>query len=126
MRGILAGHRLKLRGRFHLVIPLMQNLLRCLFLPKRSTENKAEAHVTIPPWLSFDIVAAAPYATAYAQLLCMLCDPTASSVAIPRNRHRQELTPATAKARRIAGQYLPHLLKEYIQCQLRYRLLPEV
>src|SRR5437762_3393566 len=56
----------------------------------------------------------------------MLCDPTASSVAIPRNRHRQELTPATAKARRIAGQYLPHLLKEYIQCQLRYRLLPEV
>ena len=125
MGGILAGHRLKLQGRFHLVIPLMQSLLRCLFIPNWGTRSKVETRVSIPPWLSAD-VATAPYATAYARLLCALCDPTTSSVAAPGSRRRQELTPATAKARRVASQHLPYLLEEYIQDQLQYRLLPDV
>ena len=125
MRGILAGHRHQLQGRFHLIIPLMQNLLRCLFLPNRATGSKAETPSRIPPWLSAD-VAAAPYATAYTRLLCMLCDPTASSAAAPRSRRIQELTPATTKARRIAGQHLPYLLEEYIRCQLEHQLPPDV
>jgi nucleolar pre-ribosomal-associated protein 2 len=125
MRGILAGHRHQLQGRFHLVVPLMQNLLRCLFLPTPVTGSKVETLVRIPPWLSAD-VATAPYATAYTRLLCMLCDPTASSAAVPGSRRRQELTPATTKVRRIAGQHLPYLLEEYIQCQLQHKLLPDV
>ncbi|KAH0537311.1 hypothetical protein FGG08_005865 [Glutinoglossum americanum] len=124
-RGILAGHRLNLRGRFHLIVPLMQNLLRCLFLPNRSVGTQVEALGSMPQWLSPNVVAAAPYAIAYARLLRMLCNPAASSVAGSNNRHK-ELTPATAKAHRIAGQHLPYILMEYIQCQLQYRLSPEV
>jgi nucleolar pre-ribosomal-associated protein 2 len=149
---LLTVHRIRLRGRYHLVLTVLQGLLRCLFVPHATKGSSAESTMPAtealrPPWLgsgTFGPAAAAAaaaaahnkssslgagQATAYAGLLTALCDPTVSSVAGGARQHKlskPDLTPATDRARRQAGQYLPYLLTEYAQWQLHSRLLPDV
>lgn len=148
MSDVLTVHRLKLRGRFHIIIPVLQSLLRCFFIARHPSSKRPTNRTTrgahpssssssspssTPPWLPPDGLFA-PQATAYARLLTSLCDPTVSSVATtnPRNRRTRNLnqqpqppaedplTPATDLARRMAGQHLPYLLMDYLDCRLRY------
>ncbi|KAI9792722.1 MAG: hypothetical protein M1816_001821 [Peltula sp. TS41687] len=125
LSGLLTVHRLKLRGRFHIIIPVLQSLLRCLFTPNqaaRSSQSKSNNN-TVPSWLPPAKGLEAPQATAYARLLTSLCDPTVSSVTTGgKKRPKDELTSATDKARTMAGQHLPYVLMEYIQCRLRSNL----
>lgn len=122
MNGLLTVHRLKLRGRFHIIIPVLQSLLRCLFTRNPSTHIRSSKSNTSPNWLSPKGLEA-PQARAYARLLTSLCDPTVSSVTAPgKKRQRDDLTPATDKARKMAGQHLPYVLMEYIQCRLHSNL----
>lgn len=111
---ILAVHRAKIGGRYHLVVLTLQALLRCLFIPYKNSEaGGIEASVF-----------GGSHAAAYGRILNMICDPTVSSVTRSRNRSRLELNDETKKARSIAGQHLPYLIMEFCGCQLTGRLLP--
>ena len=111
---ILAVHRAKIGGRYHLVVLALQALLRCLFIPYESGEAVgSEASVL-----------GETHAAAYGRILRMISDPSVSSVTRLRNRWRVEVNDETKKARSIAGQHLPYLMMEFCDCQLTGRLLP--
>ena len=111
---ILAVHRAKIGGRYHLVVLTLQALLRCLFVPYKDSEAVGRESSTFGE----------SHAAAYGRILTMICDPTVSSVTRSRNRLRLELNDKTKKARSIAGQHLPYLIMEFCGCQLTGRLLP--
>lgn len=126
MGSMLSVHRKKLGGRYHLIIPLLQGMLRSLFVPD-SRRGRSSKTTSLPPWLSdkgahLDASSAA----AYARLLTTICEPSVSSVTRSKNRSREELNDETKKVRATAGQYLPYLIMEYTQCQLDARISPEV
>lgn len=112
---ILTMHRPKIGGRYHIVLPALQALLRCLFIPYSKSPSSSG------PSSAFGESDAA----AYARLLSTLCDPTVSAVTRAKKRSRTELNDATKKARSIAGQHLPSLIMEYCRCQLKGKLTPE-
>ena len=113
---ILVLHRPKIGGRYHLLLPALQSLLRCLFTPYTSLSDIKEA----------TSVLTSDHAKAYGRLLTTLADPTVSSVTRSKKRSRHDLNDETAKARSIAGQYLPYLIMEYCVCQLKGRLEPNM
>lgn len=126
MSSLLAIHRTKLGGRHHLIIPLLQAMLRCLFTPDRKRARNSTS-VSLPPWLSareaqLDVSSAA----AYARILTAICEPTVSSVTGFKRRARLELNDETKKAKATAGQYLHYLIMEYAWCQLEARISPDV
>ncbi len=133
---MLVMHRIKLGGRYHLILPALQGLLRCLFIPYSNNHNHNAANSTVannaqssPPAATSTPVGAAD-AAAYARLLTTICDPTVSAVT---RRHRSSkngryglsLNDETKKARGIAGQHLQYLAMEYCKYQLREYLRPE-
>ena len=123
---LLAVHRTKLGGRFHLVVMALQGLLQCLFEPYVKNVGSG-APLALPPWLeSPSHPLNEIHAAAYSRLLTAICDPTVSAVTRTKNRSRHELNDETKKARSIAGQHLQYLVMEVCQCQLRGRLPPEV
>ena len=140
---LLTRHRKRLGGRYHILLPLLQGLLRCLFrpipLPASSKHPQIRHHH--PPWLTANSAAttttteplAAKSATQFTRLLTLLCDPTASSVKQRYSRRAAAstssaagLTDDTKKAKSIAGQYMQYLVMEYARCQLQGQLPPAV
>lgn len=116
---ILTIHRTKLGGRYHLILPALQGLLRCLFVPY----EKAEAS---PSGENQESALGEAHATAYCRLLTTICDPSVSAVTRSRKRAGHELNDETKKARSIAGQHLHYLMMEYCDCQLKERLPAEM
>ena len=109
---LLATHRAKIGGRYHLVVLALQALLRCLFIPyKNDDAGEREGSVL-----------GESHAAAYGRILSMICDPTVSSVTRSRNRSRLELNDETKKARSMAGQHLAYVIMEFCGCQLRGHL----
>lgn len=116
---LLVMHRMKLGGRYHLIISALQSLLRCLFV----SYNKNEAFLgTMGQPASLGEV----HAATYGRLLSTICDPTVSAVTRPTKRSRQGLNDETKKARNIAGQHLQYLIMDYCNNQLKGRLTPEM
>ena len=109
---LLATHRAKIGGRYHLVVLALQALLRCLFTPYKNDEAG----------VSERSVFGESHAAAYGRILSMICDPTVSSVTRWRNRSRLELNDETKKARSMAGQHLAYVMMEFCGCQLRGHL----
>jgi nucleolar pre-ribosomal-associated protein 2 len=110
-------YRQKIGGRFHLVVPVMQHLLSCFFLPNRKRKRASQSTVQRPPWLArLD----ASHAVHFTRLLTSLCDPTVSAVSRPTQAGpgHEALTDQTKKAKRIAGQNLQHLVSAYAQWSL--------
>lgn len=126
MGTILTSHRAKLGGRYHLILPSLQGLMRCLFLSHARLEDLT-ANWVLPLWVGAKgSTLDSTHAAAYARLLTTICDPTGSSVARSKKSSRQDLNDETKKARSIAGQHLPYLIMEYCRCQIRGRLRLEV
>jgi hypothetical protein len=125
---LLTRFRKRLGGRYHLLLPVLQGLLRCLFrpIPIPVSSKQPQLHHHQPPWLLVSTTEplTSKSATQYTRLLTSLCDPTASSVS--SSRHRARLTDDTKKAKSIAGQYMQYLIMEYARCQLQGQLPPEV
>lgn len=126
---LLTRFRKRLGGRYHLLLPVLQGLLRCLFrpLPIPTTSKQPQIRRHQPPWLTTS--EAEPLtpksATEYTRLLTSLCNPTTTSVKHSR-RASAGLTDETKKAKSISGQYMQYLVMEYAQCQLQGHLPPEV
>lgn len=126
---MLISHRLKLGGRYHLILPALQGLLRCLFspypsLPSNSTTklSSSSSSSASSPSTSKSSIISFPHASLYSRLLTTLCSPTVSAVTA-RPRFYSSFSPSslndeTKKARSIAGQHLQYLIMEYCTCQL--------
>jgi len=124
-RNIIQLHRKNLGGRMHLLIPLLQNLMTCLFTPHRYQGPRSAA--SLPWWLDNSPAKLdGTHATAYSRLLSTLCSPTPSSTSSFRRRVTGNadltLTDETRVAREYAGQYVPYLLMHYCSLQLSGRL----
>ena len=113
---ILAVHRAKLGGRYHLILQALQGLLQCLFIPyKGNGAAKGEATVL-----------GEVHAAAFSKLLTTICEPSVSAVSGSKRISRLELNDETKKAKSIAGRHLHYFIMEYCSLQLKGRLLPEV
>ena len=123
---LLAVHRSKLGGRYHLMVLALQGLLHCLFEPYAKIVGNSPALVQ-PPWLDAHVTKLnESHAAAYTRLLTVICDPTVSAVTRSKNGIRQELNDETKRARNIAGQHLQYLIMDFCQCQLQGRMSPEM
>lgn len=128
-RLVLSLHRRRLNGRLHLVIPLLQALMACLFIPHHTTVTSRAA----PTWtqatgqrLTFSS-SSRPSIKSYTRCLTMLCSPTVSSVAGQhKNRNRLDLVDQTKKARDHIGLYAPSLLTHFCASQLAGSLHPDL
>jgi nucleolar pre-ribosomal-associated protein 2 len=121
---LLTTHRLKLEGHFHLVVQTMQALLRCFFTPLAHSVSKVSKLFAPPPWLaSPKHQLTASHAVSFTRLITLICDPSVSSVTRSKNNN---LTSATDKAKRMAGQHMQFLLILYVQLQLEMKMLPQV
>ncbi|TVY34122.1 Nucleolar pre-ribosomal-associated protein [Lachnellula occidentalis] len=124
LQAVLTSHRLKIQGHFHLVVQVMQTLLRCLFLSLPHSTTKTTKFLAPPPWLtSSKHQLGAKHAEAFTRLVTSICDPSVSSVT--RSQHNT-LTSATDKAKRMAAQHMQFVLTTYIKLQLEMRMLPEI
>ncbi|KAL8688769.1 MAG: hypothetical protein Q9218_005403 [Villophora microphyllina] len=117
---IIFFHRKRLGGRYHLILPILQSLLRPLFTPftTRSTLTTDRVHFT------------AIHASAYTKLLLQLVDPPLASLrsfSKPRKYwDDHNLNDPTKTAKSIAGQHLHYLISTYCSELLKGRLEPEV
>ncbi|PSN66089.1 hypothetical protein BS50DRAFT_677372 [Corynespora cassiicola Philippines] len=128
-RLVVLLHRSRLGHRFHLVLPLLQSLLFCLFVPH------AGRGASLPPWLksvspSHSVRLTPANAAQYTHLLGTLCSPTQSSV--QKNKFgsaissKKTLNDPVKAAREYTSEYLYPLLSSYSRFQLNGRLEPEV
>ncbi|KAF2734087.1 hypothetical protein EJ04DRAFT_467218 [Polyplosphaeria fusca] len=123
-RLLLLLQRSRLGGRFHLLLPLLQNLLLCLFIPN------AGRGAARPAWLKSSLTPVTPAnASQYARLLSTLCSPPPSAVSKLHQRHnntKDSLNDPVKAAKERASQYLYPLLGAFCRFLLNGRLDPLV
>ncbi|KAF1943741.1 hypothetical protein EJ02DRAFT_372878 [Clathrospora elynae] len=124
-RLVLLVHRGRLGGRFHLLLPLLQGLLFCLFIPNAIRSG------ALPSWLR-TVTATEPVrltpanATQFSRLLSTLCNPPQSSITKAHQHHAsrksKELNDPVKAAREKASNFLYPLLASFCRYQLNGRL----
>ncbi len=120
---IISLHRKNLGGRFHILLPLLQKLMACLFVPHAHNATP----LTRPTWLPpRNPPLTTEHATAFTRILTTLCSPTVSSASFHRRREAADLVDEAKKARAYAGQYVPQLLTYYCCLQLSSKLSAEI
>ncbi|KAL5114144.1 hypothetical protein ACEQ8H_007988 [Pleosporales sp. CAS-2024a] len=125
-RLVLLVHRSKTGGRSHLLVPLLQGLLLCLFVPASPRSGN------LPFWLrsnTSEPVCLEPIDAAhYVRLIGALCNPPQSSIAKAHQQTRKskELNDPVKAARERTSHFLYPLLASYCRFQLSGRLLPAV
>jgi nucleolar pre-ribosomal-associated protein 2 len=125
----LLVHRGRLGGRFHLLLPLLQGLLFCLFIPNASRSG------ALPLWLR-TMTATEPVrltsanAAQFTRLLSTLCNPPQSSITKAHQHHQsrksKDLNDPIKAARDKASNFLYPLLASFCRYQLNGRLDQEV
>lgn len=124
-RLILLVHRGRLGGRFHLLLPLLQGLLFCLFIPNASRSG------ALPAWLrgvsATDPVRLTPAnANQFSRLLSTLCNPPQSSITKAHQHHAsrksKDLNDPVKAAREKASHFLYPLVASLCRFQLNGRL----
>ena len=123
----LLVHRNKLGGRSHILLPLLQGLLFCLFMPT-STRSGA-----LPSWLRSTSPTEAVRLTSlsasqYTRLLSTLCNPPQSSISKSHQHSRKsrDLNDPIKAARERTSHFLYPLLASFCRFQLAGRLDPVV
>lgn len=134
---VLARHRKRLSDRYHLLLPVLQSLLRCLFWPgtdsilddqRRFVTSTADTFSrTLPKWLRESATALPPSsADQLARLLSSICNPTVSAARSSKSRGHNELNDEIKRARQLAGQHMQYLVMEYARCTLDGQISPSV
>ncbi|CAA9959627.1 hypothetical protein PTMSG1_03044 [Pyrenophora teres f. maculata] len=128
-RLILLVHRGRLGGRFHLLLPLLQGLMFCLFIPNGSGSG------ALPIWLrtptaTQPVRLTSTNATQFSRLLSTLCNPPHSSITKAHQHHKsrksKDLNDPIKAAREKASSFLYPLLASFCRYQLNGRLDQEV
>jgi nucleolar pre-ribosomal-associated protein 2 len=126
-RLVLLVHRNKLGGRSHLLLPLLQGLLYCLFMPTSARSG------ALPTWLRSNVptqlIRLSPAnASQYTRLLGTLCNPPQSSTAKAHQHSRKskDLNDPVKAAREKTSHFLYPLLASFCRYQLSGRLDPAV
>jgi len=127
LQSLLTHHRRKLRGRFDILIPALQALLRCLFI---GSGTSTFGQLQQPHWIPWKQISSSvedgigtQQVAAFTRLITALCDPTLSAVRSSAKAGASgPLTDETRKAKRYAGQYVQLVLMELCECQLKGRL----
>lgn len=100
---VIKKHRLRLEGHHHILLSVMQALIRNLIISQGATEPLGQAmHET--------------KAHLYARLVTLICEPTAGAVSRPQ--HQNALDSATDAAKRSAGRHMYLVLMQYVKLQL--------
>jgi nucleolar pre-ribosomal-associated protein 2 len=123
-RLLLLVHRSRLGGRSHLLLPLLQGLLLCLFVPASGRSG------ALPAWLrttsSTEHVHLTPAnAAQYTRLLSTMCNPPQSSVS-KHSRSSKALNDPVKAAKEKASHFLYPLLASFCRFQLSGRLDQDV
>ncbi|KAJ4347706.1 hypothetical protein N0V95_005160 [Ascochyta clinopodiicola] len=123
-RLILLLHRGRLGGRFHILLPLLQNLLFLLFTPH-------SGRGALPSWLKGPNVASLTPANgaAFGRVLATLCNPPQSSIQkthAGQGKTSKTLNDPVKAAREKTSAFLYPLLASYCRFQLSGRLEPSV
>ncbi|KAF3042919.1 hypothetical protein E8E12_006603 [Didymella heteroderae] len=116
-RLILLLHRGRLGGRFHILLPLLQNLLFLLFTPH-------SGRGVLPSWLRESSAHLnAENAGQFARVLATLCNPPQSSIQKTHQTGKKgALNDPVKKAREVSSAFLYPLLASYSRFQLSGRL----
>ncbi|KAK7897162.1 hypothetical protein LTR67_005051 [Exophiala xenobiotica] len=134
---VLGRYRRRLSDRYHLLLPVLQRLLRCLFWPgtevlqdrQRSalTGTLVAFRETLPKWLHESTGPLPPSsAEKFSRLLSSICNPTVAAARSSKKRRHNELNDETIKARQLAGQHMQYLITEYARCTLDGQIAPSV
>lgn len=120
-RLILLLHRGRLGGRFHILLPLLQNLLFLLFTPH-------SGRGALPFWLRESSAhLTAENAGQFARVLATLCNPPQSSIQKTHQTGKKgALNDPVKKAREVSSAFLYPLLASYSRFQLSGRMDPSV
>lgn len=121
MRLVLLLHRGRLGGRFHILLPLLQNLLFLLFTPH-------SGRGALPVWLRDSSASlTAENGGQFARVLATLCNPPQSSIQKTHQTGKKgALNDPVKKAREISSAFLYPLLASYSRFQLSGRMEPSV
>ncbi len=123
----LNRHRKRLGGRYHLLLPALQGLIKCLFFAGTSTPAPSQTKSQVlfirglPSWLRTSKSPLPPSSAEHlTRLLTTICDPSTSSI---RKRSKSNaLNDETKKAKSLAGQYMQYLIMTYCSCSLHGRI----
>lgn len=123
VHAVLQHQRRRLGGRLHIVVPLMMQLLACLFTGHGvSDANKTLRH---PPWLESSTVPLGPeHAQRFARLLTLLCDPPQSIISSHSRRKGITLVDETRRARIHVSQHMHHVIHAFCRYQMYGKLSP--
>lgn len=127
IRSLLMSERRHLNGRYHLLVPALQGLLRSLFVP--DANMAADARLQLPPWAmeladGNDMghhVPVTKHADELTRLLTLTAEPSASA-ARSRQREDASLVDEIAKAKDDAGKHVVYLIQTWAECSLSGRL----
>ena len=117
---ILAAHRLRLGGRFHMILLALKALLICLFTPFDPPKD-------LPSHNDYSITFTATHAENLSRILSSICDPTVSAVSHRRTHQSPHgaLNDETKKARSEAGKHMLYFIMDFCVLQLSARMVGE-
>lgn len=134
---ILGRYRRRISDRYHLLLPVLQMLLRCLFWPGVETvrirqHNKLADNLntfkeTLPPWLHGSGQSLPPSsAEKLSRLFSTICNPSVSAARSAKKGGHNELNDETKRAKQLAGQHMQYVVVEYARCTLDGQIVPSV
>jgi nucleolar pre-ribosomal-associated protein 2 len=138
---LLSRFRRRLADRHHLLLPVLQQILRCFFyspdLERRARQttvtgsNPSSLLRSLPPWMRNSKSTLPPSsATTLSRILSSICNPTVSAAkSSSRRRGRSatsQLNDETKRVKTLAGQHMQYLVVEYCRCTLDGDLQPPV
>ena len=133
---ILSRFRRRLADRHHLLLPVLQGLLKCFFFPgttaSRSRQTTASAFSVafvedLPSWLkASEQPLPSSSAAKLSRLLSTICNPTVSAARSSRKHTQNELNDEVKHVKALAGQHMQYLVMEYARCSLDGEIRSEV
>lgn len=135
---LLSRYRRRIADRYHLLLPVLQQLTRCLFYSEEVVKRARQSAVigsdpssflrSIPNWLISRPDPLPPASgVEVSRLLSSICNPTVSAAKSSRSRGRSnELNDETKRVKAVAGQHLQYLVMDYCRCSLDGDIAPAV
>ncbi|KAK0709164.1 Urb2/Npa2 family-domain-containing protein [Lasiosphaeria miniovina] len=122
---VIKRHRRRLDGHFHILVTVLQSLLRRLMSLASSTSQQPHdmaSNVPAPQSQHWE-----KQARLFARLVTLVCEPTAASVSSSSSsssRPGSVLVSERDRAKRYAGQHMGLVLMQYVKLQLELAPLP--